>query len=184
MKATMIKFCVLVLMLLGLPLFGLSLANKPISPYLEFPPRTLYVQHAPFSWSAFSGYSFVILAVVTPLITRSLKKPKAPKATLSRTFPFPRWGYLGILLGITAWVFAWTRFSWFGRLQPHTFTPLWIAYIISINALTYRRTGHCMLLDRPRHFLLFFPISALFWWFFEYLNRFVQNWSYVGADFG
>jgi len=32
-------------------------------------------------------------------------------------------------------------------------------------------------------FLLLFPASAGFWWFFEYLNRFVQNWSYTGADF-
>jgi hypothetical protein len=27
-----------------------------------------------------------------------------------------------------------------------------------------------------------FPLSAGFWWFFEYLNRFVQNWYYVGID--
>ncbi|MBU2499423.1 MAG: hypothetical protein KKE57_11020, partial [Proteobacteria bacterium] len=33
-------------------------------------------------------------------------------------------------------------------------------------------------------YLLLFPFSALFWWFFEYLNRFVQNWQYVGAHFG
>jgi len=41
-----------------------------------------------------------------------------------------------------------------------------------------------MMLDRPRFFLLLFPASAAFWWFFEYLNRFVQNWYYVGAHFG
>jgi hypothetical protein len=29
---------------------------------------------------------------------------------------------------------------------------------------------------------MLFPVSALFWWFFEYLNRFVQNWYYVGSD--
>jgi hypothetical protein len=27
-----------------------------------------------------------------------------------------------------------------------------------------------------------FPASAAFWWCFEYLNRFVQNWYYVGAQ--
>jgi hypothetical protein len=32
--------------------------------------------------------------------------------------------------------------------------------------------------------LSLFPTSALFWWFFEYLNRFVQNWYYVGERFG
>lgn len=37
--------------------------------------------------------------------------------------------------------------------------------------------------NRPGFFLLLFPVSAAFWWFFEYLNRFVQNWYYVGAAF-
>jgi hypothetical protein len=40
-----------------------------------------------------------------------------------------------------------------------------------------------MMLDRPAFFLLLFPISAAFWWFFEYLNRFVQNWFYIGPQF-
>ena len=38
-----------------------------------------------------------------------------------------------------------------------------------------------MLLHRPRYVLSLFPLSACFWWFFEYLNRFVQNWHYVGG---
>jgi hypothetical protein len=33
-----------------------------------------------------------------------------------------------------------------------------------------------------KFFLLLFPVSAAFWWFFEYLNRFVQNWYYVGCE--
>ena len=37
-----------------------------------------------------------------------------------------------------------------------------------------------MMIDRPRFFLILFPVSAFYWWFFEYLNRFVQNWYYVG----
>ena len=39
------------------------------------------------------------------------------------------------------------------------------------------------MLDRPLFFLLLFPISSVFWWFFEYLNRFVQNWYYIGPEF-
>ncbi len=35
--------------------------------------------------------------------------------------------------------------------------------------------------NRTRFFLLLFPLSAGFWWFFEYLNRFVQNWYYLGV---
>jgi hypothetical protein len=37
--------------------------------------------------------------------------------------------------------------------------------------------------DGTRFFLLLFPASAVFWWFFEYLNRFVQNWYYIGVQF-
>jgi hypothetical protein len=44
------------------------------------------------------------------------------------------------------------------------------------------RTGHCLLRDRPRFLLGLFVGSAFFWWYFEYLNRFVQNWHYVGVS--
>ena len=79
------------------------------------------------------------------------------------------------------WCLAWTRFEWMQPLQAHTFAPLWLGYIVIVNALTFRRTGHCMLLHRPRYVLSLFPLSAAFWWCFEYLNRFVQNWYYVGG---
>jgi hypothetical protein len=48
--------------------------------------------------------------------------------------------------------------------------------------LSAKRSGSCLLLRRPLRFLLLFPVSAGFWWFFEFLNRFVQNWFYVGVD--
>jgi len=37
-----------------------------------------------------------------------------------------------------------------------------------------------MMLDRPRFFLFLFLPSAVFWWFFEYLNGFVHSWYYLG----
>ena len=110
------------------------------------------------------------------------KGPKTDPSALFPIHPFPWWGWCGILLGIVAWILAWNRFSWFSPFQIHTFTPLWIAYIIIFNALTFRRKGHCLLIDNTSFFLLLFPTSALFWWFFEYLNRFVQNWYYAGVD--
>jgi hypothetical protein len=82
--------------------------------------------------------------------------------------------------GIVTWILAWTRFTWFSALQPFTFTPLWLSYIVFMNALAFRRTGRSPLSHRPIQFLALFPMSALFWWFFEYLNRFVQNWHYIG----
>ena len=76
---------------------------------------------------------------------------------------------------------AWARFPWLSAVQEHTFTPLWLGYIVTVNAATFARTRRCMMLHCPRYFLLLFPLSAAFWWLFEYLNRFVQNWYYVGA---
>ncbi|MFH0879324.1 MAG: hypothetical protein V2A34_06390, partial [Lentisphaerota bacterium] len=96
--------------------------------------------------------------------------------------PFPWWGWCGVALGMAAWILAWSRFSWFKTLQSFTFSPLWLAYILVVNALTWRRAGQCLLTDQPRFFAALFPVSAAFWWFFEYLNRFVQNWYYVGVD--
>jgi len=98
--------------------------------------------------------------------------------------PFPWWGGVGVFSGIISWILAWTRFSWFGSFQPHTFTPLWISYIVVLNALSYRRKGSCIMQDNKLYFFLLFPLSSDFWWFFEYLNRFVQNWYYTGVHFG
>ncbi len=171
-------------MLLGLPLLGVTLADKPISLYLEFPPQTSHIRHAPFSWPVFVGHCFFIFVMVAPFFVQGVKKCGRDKDIPSPSFPFPWWGGFGILFGSAAWILAWTRFQWFTEIQAHSFTPLWIAYIMTINAMTYRRTGHCMLRDRPGRFLLLFPLSGAFWWFFEYLNRFVQTWYYVGSHFG
>jgi hypothetical protein len=80
-------------------------------------------------------------------------------------------------------VLAWNRWAWFAPLQPHTFSLLWINFTLVVNALSYRRQGRCLMLARPVRFLMLFPASAAFWWFFEYLNRFVQNWYYTGVAY-
>jgi hypothetical protein len=183
MKRFLIKFCILAAMLLGLPLAGVALSGAPLRIYLEFPPETRYVSHAPFSWVAFVCYSLFILAAVAPLLIRAIQAIRRKETGRSLVGVFPWWGWLGIGAGLIAWILAWTRFPWFSRFQPHTFTPLWLSFIVVINALTYRRKGKCMMLNQPGLFLLLFPVSALFWWFFEYLNRFVQNWYYVGVRF-
>jgi len=187
-------------LLIGLPLFGVILAGKPLGVYLEFPPVTRYVEHAPFSWPFFLGTAVFIGGAVAPLLIRVLRHRvvasiasvainardaidaiDAPAPSGLAPHAFPWWGWLGLGITSLAWGLAWNRFSWVGDLQSHTFTPLWVGYILVMNALASRRTGSCMMLDRPRYFLSLFLLSAAFWWFFEYLNRFVQNWYYVGA---
>jgi hypothetical protein len=179
LKHLLFKLTVLALMLVGLPLLGVFWADKPLAPYLQFPPQTRYVQHPGFSGWVFSGYAAAIVAVLIPLampVVKALRRtgPAVPATT------FPWWGWVGVVLGLLSWLLAWTRFEWFAPLQPDTFTPLWISYILVVNAMTFRRTGRCLLTHRTGPFLILFPLSAMFWWFFEYLNRFVQNWYYIG----
>ena len=180
-----LKVIVLALMLIGFPLLGVSLTGRVLAPYLEFPPLTRYVQHAPFSWLAFISLSVVIVAVIGGLFLKVFKNRPfndiSSDTQVERSFPW--WGWLGTLWLAVAWTLAWTRFEWMAPVQAHTFTPLWFAYIIVVNAICQKRTGRCLMLDRPLFFLLLFPLSALFWWFFEFLNRFVQNWYYIGPQF-
>ena len=161
------------------------MVGQPIAQYLEFPPKTRYVVHAPFSWPAFAVITLSILAIVLPLSFKGYQayknNPSFRSPPQSHTFPW--WGWLGMISGIISWILAWSRFSWFTPFQPHTFSLLWFSYIIVVNALSHARTGHSLLTSHTGFFLLLFPFSAAFWWFFEYLNRFSQNWYYVGVDF-
>ncbi len=172
------------LLAVSLPLAGAAAAGKPPEAFLQFPPKTPDIPHAPFSLPVFAGLALLILAATAPLLLRFLlHRGKAEARGPAR--PFPWWGWGGAGLGAAAWIVAWSRFPWMGELQAHTFTPLWISFILVVNALLHRKTGRCPLLSRTRGFLLLFPASAAFWWSFEYLNRFVGNWRYVGGrEFG
>ncbi len=178
----LVKLLILSLLLLGLPPLGVLLSGKDPAPYLAFPPVTRLVIQPRFSWLVFLSLAPLPIAAAA-LFAAWLRLPPAgadpPFQKTKR--PFPWWGRLGVILLAAAWVMAWTRFAWFARWQSFTFSPLWTAYIIVINALTFQRTGRCLLTSRPGLLIALFPFSASFWWYFEYLNRFVQNWHYVGA---
>ncbi|MBW2027540.1 MAG: hypothetical protein JRJ31_00535 [Deltaproteobacteria bacterium] len=180
----LIKLTIIAAMLLGLPPLGILAAGRPIGPYLQFPPKTLHIQQAPFSWFVFFLLSAFLLSVICPFVVRGLRPRGKPERRERPLHPLPLWGWAGLALGILAWVTAWTRLPLFSALQPHTFTPIWYGYILFVSSLAFRKTGRCMLMNQPRPFLLLFPGSALFWWFFEFLNRFVHNWYYVGKEFG
>lgn len=167
----------------GLPLLGVLAAGQSVRRYWEFPPLTRYVVHAPFSPLLFTGLALLGLLVAAFFCLQIRRKKDAPPgiSTPSR-YPFPWWARLGLLLLLAGWIMAWNRFPWFTPWQPHTFLPLWLGYILAVNGLTQARTGSSLLTRRPGFFLTLFPLSALFWWFFEYLNRFVQNWYYVGIE--
>ncbi len=167
-------------MLIGLPLTGLRAINADIGAYLEFPPITRYVVHAPFDAFAFAVIcvlDVMMLIGIALLLKTSINRRRA--IAVRNPQAFPSWGWLGIIIMLAGWALAWTRFSWFRPLQEHTFCIPWVGYILSVNALCLQRSGRSLLTDAPGKSLMMFPVSAIFWWFFEYLNRFVQNWYYV-----
>jgi hypothetical protein len=189
MKRVAFFICVAAL-LVGLPLVGVLYSGEDISDYTEFPPLTLHVPQSPFSWAVFCGMTLLVLAVTLPFEIHALRtraarscplnvRPPHPDIPLGR---FPLWGWGGLLIIVVGWFLAWTRFAWFASFQKFTFSPIWIGYIVLVNALTFRRRGKCLLTEEPVYLLKLFVVSAVFWWFFEYLNRFVQNWEYVGID--
>lgn len=184
-------------MIITLPLLGSWVNGRSLRSYLEFPPvSTGVVTSAPFSWPISTGLAMVIVGLLAPFIMRvagtNNRRGSAANrqarmshgiAHRQRVFPrgFPCWGWGAAGWTLSVWFLAWTRFDWMQPWQAHTFTPLWLGYIVLVNAVTYGSTGRCMLIHRPRYLLSLFPLSACFWWLFEYLNRFVQNWYYVGG---
>ena len=163
-----------------LPLLGMMLAGRAIYPYLEFPPITHSVTHEPFSWAVFLGAAVLVVAMLVQFFARMWRTTRSGNRLPMKRLPW--WGWVAVGWTLLAWSLAWSRLEWMDAIQGLTFTPLWLGFIVTVNALTFRRIGHCMMLHRPRYFLSLFALSALFWWSFEYLNRFVQNWYYLGQQ--
>jgi hypothetical protein len=160
----------------GAPLAGLALAGEPLEPYLEFPPRTRVLEHAPFSWLAFAVLALPALGAAG-LYAVALSRAKPRREVPAQRFP--GWGWIGLGLAALGWTLAWSDLAppeW----RRHTFAPLWLGYVVTMNALAYRRTGRSPLTHETAWLLALFPASAVFWWLFECLNRYVGNWYYSG----
>lgn len=166
--------------LVGLPLLGAATSGRPLAPLFRFPPqRTL--QHADFAWSAFVliGVLFALMLVtIIALVGRDQRRRRPPVG--ARHWPW--WLWPGLLALLSSWTLTWTRFDWFAPFQAYTFIPLWLAYIVLIDAIAFRLGGTSLIAHRPRFLAGLFPLSALFWWYFEYPNRYVQNWMYTGVS--
>ncbi len=168
-------------MLLGLPLLGIRLSGRQIADYLEFPPLTVHVHHAPFSWWVFIVFLFINIFLIAGIGFLLMANLGHGHAVIRTRGQWPWWGWAGLLTLGGGWLLAWTRWEWFAAWQAHTFCLPWIGYILLANAWCQFRGWRSLLKDAPGRFLLLIPASALFWWFFEYLNRFVQNWYYEGV---
>lgn len=171
-------------LLIGLPLFGVWLTDGSVQKYLSFPPLTRPHKPEPFSWIVFLALTSFVFVCVVPFVLKLVNSVEDVRLPYNRS-RFPIWGWAGLILLAAAWVVAWNRFPDFATVQKHTFTPIWLGYILVVNALTYQRSGHCLLIDQTRCLPWLFLLSAAFWWSFEYLNRYVENWYYAGiSEFG
>lgn len=88
----------------------------------------------------------------------------------------PRRLTIGLALIAVAWPLA-----WFGPspYSEYTFFPLWLGYILTVDGLTFRRTGTSLFHRDRRRFALLFVFSIPLWWVFEFANRYLRNWEYI-----
>ena len=171
-------------LLIASPIAGGLIRGLPPE-FCEFPPLTQYIRHAPFSWPVV-GLFGVLEVLGFALLARpgwfGFRRETGNLTLDARRSELPRWFWFGLILNVLTWICAWGRFPWLGILKDHLFFPLWLGYILVMDGLVFRRTGSSILSRSPREFAALFPASAVVWWYFEYLNRFMQNWRYEGSE--
>ncbi len=172
----------ILLLIFLLPPFGLLLTGYSLPESLTIFPITIEPGASSISWPVWGTVALFMAVTIAPFMWRFFQATFPTYRSSLPALPLPWWGWLAILWTTASWLLAWTRFSWFHPFQPHTFPLLWIGYIGTLNALTYQRSGRCLLLDRPRFLGQLFLLSAGFWWTFEYLNQYVNNWHYVNVS--
>ncbi len=199
MVKRLVHYLLMAALLLVVPLLcALASGNTSmLKSVCQFPPRTEDFQlHPAWLWNVRRPFSwFVFLAMVTftcwfvgPFVRRSVRAALVAWRTRDRRVRrpsgcWPWWGWAGLVLLAVSWWLSWNRFAWFRPYQVMcSYFPIWVGFIIALNAWCVKRSGHSPLTDHPVAYLCTFPASSLFWWFFEYLNRYVWNWYYLGIS--
>jgi hypothetical protein len=182
---------------LALPLLGTWLAGRALPPLLRFPPPLNIPTDFPrFSWLAVALVSGAAALIAWPWVKRWRASnqagpvrleveplhPSGVQPSTPDTRRFPLWGWGAVVWTLGWWWLAWTRQPWFAWGQRYTFTPLWLGLIVTAGALTTARGGVPLMRRAPGQWLALFAASAAFWWVFEWLNRFVRNWHYLGVE--
>ena len=93
-----------------------------------------------------------------------------------------RWsarGWVGLIVVAVCWPLNWTLP---GVRTAYLFFPLWIGYILIVDALVQRRVGDSIWTRSRKNFVLLFALSAPVWWLFELINVRTANWEYLGRD--
>ena len=94
----------------------------------------------------------------------------------------PRRGaWLGPGLGLVG--VSWAANAALDGTRTHLlFFPLWLGYALAVDGWTARRTGTSILARTGLGWAALFAVSAPAWWLFEFLNRRLRNWEYLGGD--
>ncbi|MCZ6674958.1 MAG: hypothetical protein O7C75_18665 [Verrucomicrobia bacterium] len=170
------------LAMLGLPLLGAYWLGVDIGSLFVYPPEFGRVEHSPFKIKL-TLLILTCLSGIPVLWYLNKRRDRLFRHNLVyKRRHFPKWGYLGYSLLVLSWALAWTRFEALALVQPYSFTPLWLSFIIIVNAHVHRFSNTAPLYKNPGKFALLFLLSACFWWVFEYLNRFSENWIYSGVE--
>jgi len=99
---------------------------------------------------------------------------------VGRSVPlWPTQGWVGLILVAVCWPLNWTLP---GVRTAYLFFPLWLGYVLVVDALVQLRTGSSTWVRSRKDFVLLFFISAPVWWLFELINLRTGNWEYVGRE--
>lgn len=88
-------------------------------------------------------------------------------------------GWVGLSLLAVCWPLNWMLP---GMRTAYLFFPLWLGYILLVDALVCWRAGSSLWTRQRRGFYLLFFLSAPAWWLFEFINRRTGNWEYLGSS--
>jgi hypothetical protein len=173
-----------------LPLAGAALTHRSLRPIFQFPPPLrIPTDYLHFTWWAAAAVMLIIAAFAfsavrlfhlphRPGLNQGVITPPAP----ARARHYPAWMWTAAIWTLGWWLVAWTRVPLWAGVQGYTFFPLWLGFIVSLNGLAQGRTGTCRLRQAPGRWFGLFGVSAAFWWGFEWLNRFAQNWHYLAVE--
>jgi hypothetical protein len=92
---------------------------------------------------------------------------------------WPAHGWIGLVLLAICWPLNWTLP---GIRTAYLFFPLWLGYILLVDALVQVRTGNSISTTSRKNFVLMFVVSAPVWWLFELINLRTANWEYLGRE--
>jgi hypothetical protein len=88
-------------------------------------------------------------------------------------------GLIGLLLIALCWPLNWMLP---GMRTAYLFFPLWLGYVLTVDALVLKRTGTSLWTRSPVQFVMLFVASSPAWWLFEMINKRTGNWEYLGSN--